>query len=457
MVSERFVSGFILPSAPLSIELSEIEAEIAAEKTSWEISGAPDQLTDELINIANRFKIPHHLDDPKLRSKQVSSIKSAIYFFGATGTTKKSVNYSTEALRRVPIFMKPAIEAWGDRMNEYGKAFKDAILPLNTRRGEILTDLTGRWQNYTVNDPLSFETFAAFLQDPQLQEMREPYRPFLQTLYYRSGEIFPTLRKQILENTTESPSIESFERFIANLVQEQNPSNKAMLTWLELLSFPAQLDGSAILDRLQESGIFPQDLRTSFSGFLDRSLIRSYAQVRNLLEAYKPAPVPRFGFDFHSEDTKRNKHGIKGRIRTATSVVEGDSEPKEERATYAVVLPSRGIIEGEQFDDYVTKTAGGFAKHDQRMINDIRNMLTALSQDPFGLGISHLTDMETTSLDGHHRLPLRRFRADQRIPLEHELSNNIRVVFYIDRRNLPNTVIVSNILDHRKFDSKYAS
>ena len=454
--SERFVSGFILPSEPLSAELSEIEAEIEAEKTSWEISSASDQLADEFIDIANRFNIPHHLNSPKVHLQQVNNIRSAIYVFGAT-EDKKSENYITETFRKVPPFMKPAIEAWGNRMNEYGKAFKGAVLPLNRRRGEILTDFIGRWQNYMVNDPLSFETFAAFLQDPQLQETRETYRPLLQTLYYRSGEIFPTLKKQLLENSIDSPSIESFERFISNLGQEQNLSNKTLLTWLELLSFPDQLDGSAILDRLQESGIFPQDLRTSFSGFLDRFLTISQAHMRNLLEAYKPTPAPRLGFDFHSENTKHKKQGRRGRIRTATSVVEGDFESKEERKAYAVALQSRGIIEDEQLDDYVTKTANGFAKHDQRMITDIRSMLTSLSQDPFGLGISHLTDMETTSLDGHHRLPLRRFRADQRIPLAHELSRNIRVVFYIDRRNFPNTVIISDILNHKEFDSKYAS
>ncbi len=175
---------------------------------------------------------------------------------------------------------------------------------------------------------------------------------------------------------------------------------------------------------------------------------------------YKTADIPRPTLSLDLR-IKVNKHSYKRdkQQELTNPTINFNEDELPAKPTYELVIGGQTITTQEDLDPFAEKEADKLAPHDKRMKNDVINMIKAVWQDPFGIGVSKLTDQVTLSLDGIRKLPLRRFRADRRplLTLEHPDSRAVRVVYHTEKIDGKNLVVIHNVLNHQELDRIYNS
>ena len=107
--------------------------------------------------------------------------------------------------------------------------------------------------------------------------------------------------------------------------------------------------------------------------------------------------------------------------------------------------------------DRLQKDADSFASSDVRMMEDLKNILTSLQKDPYGLGTKKLTGMHVGV--GNRTLPLRSINPGKRIglSLDHPESTRIRIVYVIYRNEDSPVIGIEGIYKHEDYDKKFTS
>lgn len=451
----RFVEGFLAGQRPSLDRLNQLEEEVAAERAAWQSSGAVDQTLDELIQVYNRVGFPHHLENPKLRLEALRQLQTLIY--GGLDNPKTG-NIIGTAYRGFPLAVKNAIAGVNMKADEYSQAFKQAVRGLTTQRQTSSQPLVESWQQFMMEDYHNFEAFAQFLTADEFRKAREDERPFLDALQ-RQANILDATARNVVEATLVDLPLDLFTGFLTSTFNEaglRNPRLDTIWKWFKFAFHPQEvIDPELILGKLADGAPFPEDLKSLLREFLSRSLAQHVRVTKESLSVYREPPTPKFGLDSTMVVTKKRQGSDFRTTRTTLKTGDEIVPVSPDQPTYQLRLGSRVSPSEDELSRFVQKTADNFARGDQRMRKDIHDIVESLVQDPFGLGVGKLSVMEVTSEDGLRRLPLRRFRPDQRIPLEHPESRRIRAVYYVDRKGAPNTVFLKEILSHEEFDTKY--
>lgn len=456
-VSNKFVSGFVLPQRPDLARLNEIEGEIEFERSAWQDSGAIEQFLYDLADKLDEVGVPHEMRSHKAHEQLLQRFRIMTY-----GNTERR-DVADAAMRlfsKLPTRIKHPIEEQMNRLTGYGNDFRKAMGPMIEERTTLGQVLIERWGYFMQDSSSSFSEFALFLEDEEFDTLRGQTRPFLQSLQSRGDKVFDVSISKLIDNTVESIPEVLFNEFISDLVGQRVSSNRNqnILQWLELVSFPSlSIDSSVILNKIRTGTSFPTDLKNIFKEYSRKMIVTDSRKAKSLLSAFQPQKVPTtiLGFSTSVEARKRGTRTLVTRIKNDKV---GEVQISPERPAYKLAFHGGTIPTEEQLSSFMEKNANRFASNDLRMRNDVETIVQGLIKDPFGLGVAKLTGQEISAAHAYSRVPLRRFRPDLRFKdLEHPESGRLRVVFYLDKRVDPNTIFLLEILPHDEFDVKYAA
>ncbi len=456
-VSNKFVSGFILPQRLDLERLNEIEEEIDFERSAWQDSGAIEQFLHDLADKLDEVGLQHDIRSPKAYEQLLQRFR--IMTYGNT-ERQKVANAVMRQFNKLPIRIKRPIEEQTNRLTDYGNDFRRAMGPMFEERMTLGQGLIERWGYFMQDSSSSFSEFAFFLEDEEFDTLRSQTRPFLQSLQSRGDKVFDVSISKLIDNTVESIPEALFDEFIADLVEKSGSSyrNHNILQWLELTSFPSlSIDSSGIVNKIKAGAPFPTDLKNIFKEYFQQRVVTDSRKARLLLSAFQPPKVPTtiLGFSTSVEARKRGSRTMVTRIKNDKI---GEVQISPERPAYKLAFHGGIIPTEEQLSSFMEKNANRFASNDLRMRKDVETIVQGLIKDPFGIGVAKLTGKEISAAYAYSRVPLRRFRPDLRFKdLEHPESGRLRVVFYLDKRVDPNTIFLLEILPHDEFDVKYAA
>ncbi|MBI2020779.1 hypothetical protein HYS94_05220 [Candidatus Daviesbacteria bacterium] len=455
--TNRFATEFLYQARGELGQLNDLEAEIETERLEWQSSGATDHFVDGYCGVIEDSKFAERPFYPQERELFRNQFRHSLY--ADTVNPDTSENFAKQMLNGVPPTLRPPLLEVFKKLSEHRSEYRKAVRHLTSQRQDVTNTAIGVWRTFMGGDYNSFWDFGDFLSMDDFKPLREEHQPFLQVLHGKGPNLLEETARDIVTLQSSDPPDQLFQRFIMNLQENRQSRNstEVLLQWLQVLSYPSgDLDPETIMQRIRGSGSFPADLKKLFTDFLRRPLATEVTRVHNLLTDYRAVPPPSVELRFKQTTKKKGGQGVRETTLTPDPKFKGELQVME-RVPYQLALDGRGVLGEEEKQAYIERTVHQIANHDQRMKEDITEILDSLIRDPFGFGIGKLTAMEITSEDGQRKLPLRRYRADQRISFQHEASPHLRVVFYLDRKVYPHTVIVREILNHEDFDKKYTS
>lgn len=457
-----FSDEFLKKSAVLLGELRFVDNELRHEAKGWTESGVSDSLTSMWFGLFPERKNARAYEEMR------DFLRSALYTnIGNIANAQSMLNFGKHtALFQVSPKKRASLKELATMFEEHGREYRNAIQELIDKHKEVASVLIREFIEFMKADVSHFKDFCAFLTGVEFAPIRKENTYFIEMLARHNGtqsargaDFFGELKKQLLKKEEESPSQHIFETFLGSVVKSSGngSGDKAysdVAEWLKLFSaFSSEIDATSVLKKIRESGSFPPSFRKSYSNFLGSELNESMQKMKIALSSYREGEVRRvLSFSLEVRSSKRNKVKVPGSsVPVARAVI-------VTKPVYTLVLRDGRFLSGDWINGYVEQAARRISTHGEGMLHDVRATLQSLVEDPYGFGTGKLTSLTESSPFGPRRIPLRRYRPDQRpgLVLEHPEGRRLRAVYLIDSHYDPRKIVLVGLMHHDEFDSKFS-
>lgn len=479
LASNRFVSFLDQNRETIGL-FYEAESQFKEERMGWILSEAFQQEIKAHTDIYIKELIisDKNLDEARLRRSQRDWLISKIFYIDPDQAKKEDINL----LNSVPeTISKKATDLSKSKLEGLAffiDAYEETIKPLYDERKKQKIITLGLVSDFLLEGLNNFADFEEFLSSPEFQLLRADNRTLLALVEEHEKDKnrqTPTLDKiasTIKTAEIQNPNPLTFEEFIKNRPPK---GNSDMWQWIEFAVRIAGSEGeetqkkelAQIVEILLNNQPLPQTLTQEYSRFISQILNSSTLRIQRILYTYAPkikttdvyVPTP-------------NRAAIRISLRkggiphTASKIYlpEEDLESIEpnEKPLYEVGLlhrDSTSTASAEMSEDalerFIQRASTKLARGDLRMLNDIRKMVESVRKEPIGPD-NALISFQTLNIEGKKNHP-RRFRPANQETWQHDLTSNLRLVFYVDHNeNGQKRVLIEDVYRHEDYEAKFA-
>ena len=455
---------FIDENKDLFEKHSSLTYELRDEEQGWINSPTLDSLAKMCVDIA--LLSSPGFSNIKIKALKKLTVSARAFIIGVVLSNPNEIDRSRDKL--VPYFLSskfrppPQSEAMNkvfeESLDDFHTSFREAKLPLAMGVRESKAELIKKFEDFLLSNPSNVFAFQDFLSDKKNYGAdKEAIRPFLASLGKTEEKeriLYRSVTKRVNE-LKENPTHAIIDEFTASI------KSSNVLEWLK---FAAQGEGIAnfLKSRPDVSG-WTTELRNALFSFVSSKYFNALSSIGRDLEQYR-VPIPK-------SLSYRPDLRLEAKIKKADAKILAqrpqDNEKrvleKVEKERYPIGILTKEIgasfeirvLTEEELIDRLQKDADSFAPSDLRMMEDLKNILTSLQKDPYGLGTKKLTGMHVGV--GNRTLPLRSINPGKRIglSLDHPESTRIRIVYVIYRNEDGPVIGIEGIYKHEDYDKKF--
>lgn len=476
---------FVVENNDLFGKYSSLTYELRDEEEGWRNSPTIADFAERYFELALN-SVPSSVKQDSNRTRRVRGRMRDFVMdriFKQNGS-EKPIDLRDPVLSRLTPDKRAAAERLGGEIEEFKKGFRETRNPIADELRKTKADLTEKFRDFLLSDPSGIFMFQEFLSRKDIGRKRDEIRHSLSS--FADNEELMSKRGEgtILSQAVKKWTTEFKERPTGNLIDEFVPSIKesAVLAWLQFM-FPMPIKSTVtsqeegewrthIASYLKDCSIstWPFQLKGLLSSFIGSKYQLASDAVRKELKQFtRPATISlkelnrSFGAFEDEIDTmevevtpKKTDNNKPALALVRTEKVERRKHPvgilsRDMRKPYSVRPSTQDELEA-----FLRKASDSLDPSDPRMLEDLKKIISDLSESPYGPNIKNLHPKISI---GTHTVPLRSYNPGKKIGLDlrHPESKNIRIVFTRSEQEdgLP-IVGLEGIYKHEDYENKFA-
>lgn len=437
--------------------------ELRDERDGWRNSSTIDEVASSSavlsLPISRRNASPPSTKEWRQRIKKVRGIIDIEIFGSPDGKINLTAKQAPLGLilSNTTPEQRTAMEELAGRVKELQADFREAIAPLTAEVEKSKVELFSIFRNYLLSDPDGIFAFRDFLSDKKYAPDREAIKPFLASFIQSEDRSAKEGKIGILAETVNKWTGKISERITPSLLDEFVMSIRSrspdIFEWLEFVAYIpikaldsiGERDRDLIRDNITsflnsrpDVSAWPQGLKRALSSFVTSKYAAARSVIEKELDGFRRPPVSKPVPQIHLEaEGKRKRLAGREEIKEEKDNVEETSEKAEKKYQVGILIKEVGslfsirVLTEDELTGYLQKEADSFAASDSRMMRDLKNIVTSLRKDPYGLGTKKLKVRHATV--GHISFPLRSINPRRRIDFsfDHPDAPEMRVVYVI--------------------------
>lgn len=466
------------------VQYARATSELSEEEQLWRASPHVDALVGFHLRIVDDYTDVDYDAMSRKQKRHYEAVRRMYVQRIFQNTTKEDV----ERQRRQDMHLFKG-NTYKQRMYEQIEAGVDVVRQdyLDVRRPLVDTMITARIQleesfrNHVEENYEHLIDMATFLHEESFQEFREgeDVRAALSAIAKicqgkgTEKNTLEAVRQQhaiVLKNrptdavfdrfaTSEDEEMGNYLFFLAVAVRELMPQ----LQWPEMKDEDIErvFTNNFLRDVFVTipPKIWPSHLRATYHQYIDAETLKTVTTIRKGFESYQqPEQPPKEVPIFFPQKRRVKTRGIPAEDQNILQATEQEEQRDPFRYRIGELYGTkhqRGIriVSEEAIDTFVKKAAGKIAKNDERMVNDITNILISLREEPYTVGVRKIGSVIIEGKD----IKLLRLHPQRRhtlgLPLTHPESDRVRVVYsVIPRDNDTPVIAVYGIYHHNRYD-----
>lgn len=389
----------------------------------------------------------------------IKSFDQAQYFFGRGGAIDKDLGAGAKSVTQTYLRgngVKPniieKIRAIDEELKTHHDACFDDIKPLREDNREISHQISQSYNVFFSDDP-HLEEMLRFLTAPEYSVDREKNRTALKIIadmeILHASVKKPPLdewKQRVRLEEHSNPSVGMFKEFLESYDMR---TGRGIAEWMQFFKRVLRVDqlSTEMVASFIEAEPFPQELVIEYGKFVSLTSTKLVTEIKSALLPFqsrlKRVPILKVP---DLRDTRARKE----KVLAVATIDETDTLTiEDQKPVYKVFI--RGNESDEDGIDRFMQKAIGTRGRDNRFVADIRTLLAAVINDPYG-NTYKLTD--TRENIGGVKVSLRSFNPhDKKVPLLTPTAADYRIVYAVRS----DEIHLYEILVHNEFDKRYVN
>lgn len=427
------------------------------EEKGWRESPGFEELIEEnlqiLLRITKGKKLHSHFESVA-RKNVIAQV------FGSVENIKvaSDVNrYVTEGVYKALLpHDRKSYDEYLEKVYEYSYGYRDARKPLVEEVISHRKSLNDATLQFLQEDLDHVYDFQDFLLNQEYGGYRNTFRSYLASLQIQEDNARQSKKESILDQVRagiEEKNGNHPDEGLTEEVVEMAENEEFLLFALQYAktAYPElPIEPNASFDRLVKGlvdlpiNFWPAGMRNQYNHLSSTRASQVIQIIRTELQKYQESQRTVYSsgvrsvFDFEPHKKKRVNQA---RITQETNEKKAEQEKEPPLTPIGWIIPVGSGRTGtrdvelateDELEDHLRKVAYKLAPNDERMKNDVQQIIASLRKDPYGIGITVLTNGRITtrfvrSLPIKELVPRRR----RDIELLHPDAHRLRAVFIL--------------------------